>query len=142
MVVAALDAATGDLQWNTFIGSPGVERSDGSYQGEQIAAEGGEVYASTGTDTSWGTPLNPLSGVGDLVVAKLDANGQLLWHTYSGSASFIDRGIGLAVDTNRVCVAGDSGASWLGPGGESPINAFVESPSGREVDASVLCLRR
>ncbi len=63
--VAGLDSS-GVLQWNTFIGSTGLDSSSG------IAVDGlGNVYAVGDSSASWGTPVSAHAGGEDVFVASL-----------------------------------------------------------------------
>jgi hypothetical protein len=81
----------------------------------KIAANGlGNVYL-TGTGGGWKNPIRRWSGKGDACVAKLDANGELLWHTLLGGEGD-DSGYQIAVDSSgNVAVTGMSEASWGDP---------------------------
>ena len=111
IVVLKLNSS-GAYQWHTFSGSSG-----GDY-GTGIAVDtSGNIYITGSSDTTWGSPLNPYSGSGDIVVLKLNSSGVHKWHTFCGSSGE-DRGQGIAVDTDgNVYVTGQSEATW-GP----PIN--------------------
>jgi hypothetical protein len=119
--VAKLNGS-GDLQWNTFLGSSGDDYGFG------LALDtGGNVFISGHSNASWGSPTWPFTGGLDAYVAKLNSNGDLQWNTFLGSSGN-DYGSGLAIDTSgNIYVTGQSWASWGSPiqpysGG---VNAFV-----------------
>ena len=125
--VLKLDSS-GAYQWHTFYGS-----SSGYDAGYGIAVDGsGNVYVTGESGASWNgpsgqSPLNAYSGAGDIVVLKLSSSGEYQWHTFYGSSSY-GEGDGLAVDgSGNVYVTGESGASWNGPSGQSPLNAYSGS---------------
>jgi hypothetical protein len=66
--LAQLDNS-GNLIWNTFLGS-----TDSDFVGSIAADSGKNIYLSGLSNASWGTPVNPFSGVKDVFVAKM-ANG-------------------------------------------------------------------
>ena len=108
----------GALVWNTFIG--GI---DGDVAADVGLDESGNVYVAGGSGSTWGSPINPHSGVSDIFVAKLSSSGVPLWHTYMGSTDG-DGGRALAVDNNgSVFVAGSSESTW----GRSPYRHSGES---------------
>ena len=111
--VAKLNAS-GALQWNTFLGG------SGSDYGQSISVDGsGNIYITGYSNSTWGSPLNPISGDWDAFVAKLNASGALQWNTFLGGSSR-DQGLGIAVDgVGNIYVAGGSNHTW-----GSPLNPF------------------
>jgi hypothetical protein len=106
--------------WHTFLG--GAAR-DWAFA---IAVDGSRNTYVTGLSAAtWGSPLNPYVGGYDVFVAKLDANGSLLWNTFLGGSDN-DVGYGLAVDTSgNVYVNGFSRTTW-----GSPIRPYSEREDG------------
>ena len=108
--VAKLDA-NGSLLWNTFLGGSGDDVGYG------IAVDtNGNVYVNGFSKTAWGSPILPYSALEDGFVAKLDANGSLLWNTFLGGVG-LDRGQGrITVDAAGYSyVTGQSNATWGTP---------------------------
>ena len=105
------------LIWNTFLGG-----TDGD-SGEDIAVDlDGNIYVVGTSNATWGSPARPFYGGQDAFVAKMDANGNLMWNTFLGALS-IDRGQGIALDANGgVYVIGHSYTSWGSP--VLPFNGF------------------
>ncbi len=104
--------ASGELLWNTFLGS-----WDGSEEGSAIAVGGdGHVYIGGTSNNTWGSPVrNYTNGSDDAFAAKLDSSGNLAWNTFLGGDGH-QYGQGIAVDgNNNVYVAGDSSATWENP---------------------------
>lgn len=104
---------TGNLLWNTFLGSTNVDMSWGA-----AVDESGNVYVTGYSNAPWGTPINPHSGAGgaDAFAAKLDSSGTLLWNTFMGGTPMEDQGRAIAVDgAGYVYVTGWSKASWGAP---------------------------
>lgn len=105
--------STGELQWNTFMGS---SRNDSGYA---ITVDGeGNIYVAGRSESSWGIPKNCHAGDFDAFAAKLNSNGELQWNTFIGSSDY-DCGYAVAVDPEmNVYVGGESGDIW----GVSPVN--------------------
>lgn len=111
------------ITWNTFLGG-------GDYDvGEGIAVDAsGNVYVVGESDATWGTPLRAYTAGDDAFVAKLDANGALVWHTFLGGSGS-DRARDVAVDEDgNIYAVGVSGATWgTSP---APIRAYTASDDG------------
>jgi hypothetical protein len=107
--VAKLNAS-GALQWNTSFGGPGWD------MGSDIVVDAsGNSYVAGRSAAAWGTPVNPFAVGDDVLVAKLDANGSLLWNTFLGGSGD-DIGSAIAFDTTGNCyVTGESSATWGSP---------------------------
>jgi len=99
------------LTWHTFLGGTGKDSSAG------VAVDGsGNSYVVGRSDATWGAPIEAYSGSGfDVFVAKLDADGALIWNTFLGGNMSDDYGYGIAVD----------GAQNVYVTGESSTDAFV-----------------
>jgi hypothetical protein len=110
---AKLNAATGELRWNTFLGGPGHDHGRG------VAVDGsGNVYVTGWSRTGWGdNPVHGFTGADDAFAAKLDATtGALAWHTFLGGKGD-DSSHGIALDRlGNLYLAGASDASWGSPG--------------------------
>ena len=124
----------GNLLWSTFLGGTGYDLAGG------LAVDSaGNVYVAGESDASWGMPLHPFSGRNDAFVAKLDADGALLWNAFYGGAGY-DEGSGIALDAESgaaIYITGTSDAAWGVPvrsfsGGN---DAFVAKLN---VDGSIL----
>jgi len=111
--VVKLDA-TGSEEWHTFLGGSGTDLAFG------VAVDGsGNVFVAGHSNVAWGmAPIRAFTtnlGAFDGFVAKLDGNGNLLWHTFLGGLGF-DEILGVDLDpSGNVYVGGESGASWGGP---------------------------
>jgi hypothetical protein len=130
-------------EWHAFYGAAGA--NDFMYG---LALDGsGNIYVAGQSQGSWSgpagqAPLHAFSGADEIVVAKLDANGGYLWHTFYGSGYWEGALGGLTVDgSGNVYVAGYSWGTWNGPAPASaaPLNAF-SSTSGESGDLVVLKL--
>jgi hypothetical protein len=111
-------SGSGALQWNTFFGSSDVDNAWG------VAVDGsGNIFVTGTSDTSWGSPVNPLTGNWDGFVAKYDGSGALQWNTFLGSSGNDVTGYGIATDiSGNIYVAGMSNATW-----GSPVNPFASA---------------
>jgi len=117
---AKLDSS-GNLTWNTFLGSSDVQNLNKGDIGHGIAVDGsGNVYVTGyGWDT-WGSPIRAHAGSRDAFAAKLDGSGNLTWNTFLGSDGD-DFGEGIAVDRSGNSYAvGKSCGSW-----GSPVRAYA-----------------
>ena len=119
-------SSAGAYQWHTFFGSVA-----GHDYGRGLSVDGGGNAYVTGNSTAAWTgpgataPLNPYGGGNDLVVLKLNSAGAYQWHTFYGSVAGSDSGYSIAVDGGgNAYVAGDSSASWNGPGATAPLNPY------------------
>ena len=108
----------GHLIWNTFLGGPGI--NSGFDYGRALTLDaGGNIYVAGQSGAAWGSPVRAYSNDDDAFVAKLDANGSLIWNTFLGGFG-ADEGFGLAMDARvNVYVAGGSNSGW-----GSPANAY------------------
>lgn len=128
---ARLNAASGALVWNTFLGS------SGKYSSTRIAVDGSGQVAVAGTsDGTWGTPVRAYTAGDDAFAAKLEAaSGALVWNTFLGGSGRTDQGLAIAVDgSGDVYLTGSSDAAWGNPtrgfaGGDDAFAAKL-NPSG------------
>jgi hypothetical protein len=97
----------GDYQWRKFFGSASDDF------GAAIAVSGSYVYVTGHSSAAWGSPLHGYKGNDDIVILKLhNEDGDLLWHTFYGSATH-DYGYGIALDAvGNIYVTGKSDACW------------------------------
>lgn len=104
------------LEWNLFLGGSGYDSTLGKIPGVGIAVDAnGNLYVTGVSESTWGDPIRPWAGSGDAFVAKLDANGALLWNTFLGGSA-TDSGSGIAVDASgNVYVTGKSAGTWGDP---------------------------
>jgi hypothetical protein len=122
--VAKLDPS-GGLLWNTFLGSNPSSGSPSNEVDHGIAVDGaGSIYVTGKSSASWGSnPIAPFHGSNEAYVAKLNADGQVQWHTFLGSSS-IDSGRGLGLDgEGNIYLTGNSSATW-----GAPVRAFSGAP--------------
>ena len=119
--VAKLNGS-GHLVWNTFLGSPTGD--DWAY-GIAVDGNGNARVAGYSTE-GWGlSPVNGYAGGEDAFVARLDTNGNRLWHTFAGGSGN-DRGYGIALDgsgNGYVTGYSGSGTGWSG----TPVNGHAGS---------------
>ncbi len=105
----------GKLLWYTFLGGPMWD------YGEDIALDkDGNVFVTGDSYSSWpegtyGTPVNPHNSSNDWYdgfVAKLDPNGNLIWHTFLGGSGG-DNLSALAISKQgNIFVSGYSWDEW------------------------------
>jgi len=109
-IVVVKISSEGILIWNTFLGSLAND------QGFGITVDrSGYIYVTGVSNGTWGNPVNAFVGGGEIFVAKLDGNGNLLANTFLGSMSS-DRGDGITIDSlNNIIIGGDSLANWGSP---------------------------
>jgi hypothetical protein len=126
IVVLKLNSA-GAYQWHTFYGGAGNDYG----RGIAVDSISGNVYVAGDSTATWNgpgatAPLNPYTGNHDIVVLKLNSAGAYQWHTFFGSVAGWDEGYSVAVDSisGNVYVAGDSDATWNGPGATAPLNPY------------------
>lgn len=104
----------GGLIWNTFLGGTGDDWSTA-----MASDSSGNVYVTGGGDDTWGSPIRPHSGGNDVLVARINKDGYLLWNTFLGGSA-ADGALAIAVDASgEVYVAGTSDMTW-----GSPVRAY------------------
>jgi hypothetical protein len=101
--------SSGEYQWHTYY----FTDYDIAY-GVALDSNG-NVYVTGYSLHSWGTPLHAHSGgMNNIVILKLNSDGQYQWHTYYGGNE--DYGDGIAIDGNdNVYIIGSSWDSWGSP---------------------------
>jgi hypothetical protein len=125
--VNGLEAQVIGIQWNTFLGCLYDDYGLGI-----ISDSTGNIYVTGGSDDTWGSPVNPHTGVNDILVFKLDASGNLLWHTFLGSSN-TDSAEGITTDSGEnIFIAGRTNGTWGTPilaysGGEDTFVAKLNS---------------
>lgn len=108
------------MTWNTFLGG---KKFDSSY-GITVDASG-SVYVAGRSWFSWGSPVRAYTGDLDAFVAKLDANGELLWNTFLGGSG-ADGGTGIGLDgSGNIYVVGWSSETW-----GTPLRAYTANFDG------------
>ena len=107
--VAKFDGS-GALLWNTFLGASCEDF------GCAIAVDsGGSAYVAGVSSGTWGSPVTPYRGQDEAFVVKLNTSGNILWHTYLGSA-YSEIGTSLVLDSDRNSyVAGIGNFTWGSP---------------------------
>lgn len=110
--VAKLDSS-GNLLWNTFLGG-----STGDVFGGLAVDKDGSLYVTGASGAGWGCPsvsctLTAFHGNMDVFVAKLGADGSLIWNTFIGEAGGYNDANGIVLDdSNGIYVTGKSFATW------------------------------
>jgi hypothetical protein len=116
--------STGDLIWNTFLGTGNTDESDGV-----SIDDVGQVYVVGTSCTSWGNPFRATSGCSDTFIAKLDGSGNLLTNGFIGGTGS-DYGA-------RVYVNGEGNAYMLGTSEEgwgNPVRSFKKDFNDSTID--------
>ena len=111
----------GTLQWSTFLGGIGNDIGRG------VAVDSnGNAYVTGISTWDWGSPIRPFTTYENAFVAKLDANGALVWNTFlGGPGSAIHDGYAITLDSNGdIWVTGASSVTW-----GSPVRPFSGSGS-------------
>jgi len=108
--VAELDN-DGSIVWHTFLGGGDICVAEAAVRGKD-----GKIYVGGRSFAAWGSPvLEYAGGNNDAFLAKLDGEGNVVWHAFLGGSES-DMGYGLAVDHNDcVCLCGVSSEGWGSP---------------------------
>lgn len=111
-MVVKLNASSGALTWNTFLGGSGADYG----RGISFANPGGYVYVSGYSNATWGTaPKRTYTSGNDGYAAKLDSSGALVWHAFlGGSGDDYGRDI-YALSAYAIYTVGYSNATWGAP---------------------------
>ncbi len=101
-------------EWNTFIGGTGRDTGD-----NMTLDADGNVYVTGSSTATWGNPVQAYNSAYpyNIYIAKLDANGTLIWNTFLGG------GVG-----NAILVDGSGNLYLCGEGGA--FAAKLNSSSG------------
>jgi hypothetical protein len=126
LFIAVLDASSGDLLWNTFVGGAGY---DNSYS--LTFDFYGYLYVAGYSSATWGTPILPFAGNYAGYILKFNTVSKTIeWNTFlggSGAGYTVIASISFTADGNLV-VSGDSNNSWgtpIVPHGAGLYNAFI-----------------
>lgn len=103
------------LLWNTFVGA-GLPRENLATWFKYIQIDSDNNILISGTsEQDWGNPIVHFSEDEDGFLAKLDANGKLLWNTFLGGSGY-DLVAGIVVgEDNNIFVIGSSPSTWGKP---------------------------
>jgi hypothetical protein len=100
----------GTLAWNTFLGG-----AENDHSGSIILDDSGKILITGYSESAWGQPVDPYASDKEIIVAKLAANGNLLWHSFFGGSG-VDQGSSVVqTDNGDIYVGGFSNASWGTP---------------------------
>jgi hypothetical protein len=115
---ARLSAASGALDWNTFLGGASDD------MGRGLDFRGTNVYVCGYSMAAWGSPVRSFTdGSTDAFVTRLDAgSGTQGWLTFLGGSA-ADFASAVTADSSNVYVCGYSFATW-----ESPLQTFTGAP--------------
>ena len=126
--------SNGEYQWHTFYGSAladdyGNDITTSSEAGVFIAGRGLATWQGDNNDN----PLHGYAGSEDILVMKLDGDGNYRWHTFYGSAQSYgsasnDRSQDIALDSREfIHTVGYSQALWLGDNSSTPLHNYSGS---------------
>ena len=129
--VAKLNTS-GVKQWHTFLGSTGND------QVRAISVDNsGNIYVAGYCYETWGSPIQPIAGLGDGFVAKLNNSGLLQWNTFLGSATKSDSVSSIVADgDDSIYIAGESQATWGTP--FNPFSGWKDAFAARLNSSGVL----
>jgi hypothetical protein len=110
ILLARMDKS-GNVLWHTYMGSEKYQDT-----GNDLAvSQNGDIFVVGRSELGWGEPLHAFNGFYDALVAKFDANGNRLWHTFLGSA-YADEAYAVYTSPDGFFfVAGNSISSWGDP---------------------------
>src|ERR1043166_1596111 len=112
---ATFAPANATLSWNTFVGGFSIFETASAL----AADKSGNVYVAGSSNFTWGAPVRAFTNDDDAYLAKLDANGNLIWNSFLGGSKS-DLATGVAVDSSgNIYVVGWSTATW-----GSPVRSF------------------
>ena len=104
-VLVARFSADGALVWHTYLGAA----AEADKAARIVLDASGHVTVLGRSIDSWGSPLNPIGGDHeDYFVARLDRDGQLLWHTFLGATRCPHASDVFVTSGGKILVAGSS----------------------------------
>ncbi|MCC7336647.1 MAG: SBBP repeat-containing protein [Pirellulaceae bacterium] len=111
---AAKLTSSGGLTWNSFLGGSGSDAARGV-----VVDNSGNVYLAGFSSAAWGSPVRAYGGGFDMMAAKLNSSGSLLWNSFMGGSGY-EVAQGLALDSGgNIYLVGYGDATW-----GSPVAAF------------------
>ena len=109
--VAQLNAMTGVLAWNAFLGGNGDDLGAGVAFGTESG--GSYVYAVGTSSSAWGTPVRGYAAGTDAFAARISDGGVFQWNTFlGGSGNDSGNGIAFSSNSQAAFIVGESNASW------------------------------
>ncbi len=104
---------SGQYEWHTFLGCSVND------MGYTITTDGTNVYVAGNSSATWGTPVNAYNSGADIMVAKLNSNGAIMWNTFHGAAG-TDTVYDIRFNGGNLYITGQSSNTW-----GSPVNAHT-----------------
>jgi len=132
----------GEYEWHTFYGS-----SDSDSGNSIVLDSENNIYVAGYSRESWKgpsgqNPLNTHSNGSDILIMRLNSDGQYKWHTFYGSSNWeFARNIVLDKRNNIFTTGGSVGGSWQGPSGQSPLHAHSSEGDMGSADVFILKLK-
>ena len=102
--------ANGARLWNTFLGGANAQDA----YSISVAANG-DLLVSGVSNENFGVPISASAGSQELLLARFDANGSPLWHTFAGGAGNDFPGTGAATTDGGYILSGRSDGTWGSP---------------------------
>ena len=105
-----LGTDSAEKKWDTYLG--GDENDSGS----AITIDSDmNTYIAGDSKGAWGAPRHPFSGGSDAFIAKVNENGELLWHAFFGGSGS-DDAKDIAIDElGSIYILGTSTSKWGDP---------------------------
>jgi hypothetical protein len=105
----------GYYMWHTFYGS--ATQGDSAFAIARSSDD--NLYISGYSQASWGSTLVfPFNANDDILLLKLDSEGNYLWNGFRGCAT-ADGATGMVEHNRSIVIVGDCTCGWLGyPAGE------------------------
>lgn len=134
ILISKLNSSGSLLLYSTYLGGYGDERGHG------ISVENGEAYITGYTSSGDFPTVNAYQperfNGDDAFISKISSSGSsLIYSTYLGGSSYVDRGNDIAVENGKACVGGSTGSSDF-----PVVNPYQSSHAGSGYDCFVSCL--
>jgi len=130
----------GIYEWHSFFGSSGYDT------GSSIALDEHDSILISGLgEESWKgpegqKPLNSFNGSTDILVLKLNQDGDYMWHFFFGS-EFEDESTGMAPGSeSSLYISGGSFTGWNGPSGQEPLHEHSSS-NDEDADTDIVVIK-
>ncbi len=112
--------ANGARLWNTFLGAGNAQDA----YSISVAANG-DVLVSGVSNENFGAPITASAGGQEFLVARFNASGGALWHTFAGGAGNDFPGTGAATADGGYVLPGRSDGTW-----GTPVAPYLNADDG------------